>query len=539
MLKFVHLLTVVAMTSLLIGCETMAPQGPDSSHLLAESEAIGTPRVDMTSLATPESKKELFAITEEYFENTYSKAEGFLRSAKDLYNTGLVREAMPYLDTALLTILDSQIELSEFPRMRELYKSIYDLNAKILSTNPDALDIYLDNRWSHFNTANYTVPIDLNNAVRHFIEEYQTASRGFMERSLKRSGKYLPMILRLLSEHDMPEDLAYLVIIESGFSPQATSYAKARGLWQFMPSTGRRYGLKMNYWVDERCDPEKSTRAAIGYMKDLFEEFKSWKLVLASYNGGEGRVRRAVSQSGTTDFWDIAHSEKLHQQTEEYVPRFMAATIIARYPEKFGFYIDYDDPVEHDVVTLDGWIDLNSAAKCAGTTYSELKSLNPELRRWCTPPIFSKYELKIPRGSSERFWAQYDKLPQNERSRMVWHRIKYGETLSSIARRYGSSVKSIMRANGMSNTRITAGKRLMIPVLPKSSGGAAAPSDSDADWSETITYRVRSGDTLYAIAQRYGSSVTAIKQANGLRSSRIKPGQRLIVPILKSTKKKN
>jgi len=483
-------------------------------------------------------REEVLAITEEYFENTYRKAEGFLRSARDLYDTGLTREAMPYLDTALLTVLDSQIELSEFPMMRELYQEIFNLNARILGSNPEALDIYLDNRWSHFNTKNYTVPIILNNSVRHFIEEYQTASRAFIEKSLRRSGKYMPMIKRQLSETDMPEDLAYLVIVESGFNPKATSYAKARGLWQFMPGTGRRYGLKMNYWVDERCDPEKSTTAAIQYMRDLYEEFASWKLVLASYNGGEGRIRRAVKHCGTADFWDIASSDRIHSQTKEYVPRFMAATIIAKYPEKFGFYVDYDDRVEFDEVTIKGWLDLKDAAKCAGTSYSTLKALNPELRRWCTPPIYAKYALKIPKGTSGAFWAGYKKLPKKLRSRMVTHRIRYGETLSSIARRYGSSVSAIKQANGMRTTRIRAGRKLMIPVLEKKSRKKSGARARKLDWSETVVHRVKSGDTLYWIAQKYGSSIRAIKQANGLKGSRIKPGQKLVVPILKSGKSK-
>jgi len=513
----------------LVGCANTVLHVPESSSVL-----IGDSRVLEPPPQAADKPEEVFAITEEYFENTYRKAEGFLRSARDIYDTGLTREAIPYLDTALLTVLDSQIELSEFPMMRELYQEILALNATILRSSPEALDIYLDNRWSHFNTKNYTVPIVLNNAVRHFIEEYQTASRGFIERSLKRSGKYMPMIKEELSKAGVPEDLAYLVIIESGFSPKATSYARARGLWQFMPSTGRRYGLKMNYWVDERCDPEKSTKAAIRYMSDLYDEFTSWKLVLASYNGGEGRIRRAVQHCGTTDFWDIASSDRIHRQTKEYVPRFMAATIIAKYPEKFGFYIDYADPVKYDEVTVRGWLDLKAAAKCAGTNYSTLKALNPELRRWCTPPTYPKYTLKIPKGRSDAFWVGYKKLPMRQRSRMVTHRIRYGQTLSSIARRYGSSVKSIMAANGLRTTRIRAGRKLMIPVLAKKTRKSPTSSAPKLEWSQTVTHRVKSGDTLYGIAQKYNSSILAIKQANALKSSRIRPGQKLIVPILKS-----
>ncbi len=517
----------------LVGCANTMVHVPESSSVPTEDSRVQEP-----SLQAADKPEEVFAITEEYFENAYRKAEGFLRSASDIYDTGLTREAIPYLDTALLTVLDSQIELSEFPMMRELFQEIFDLNARILRSNPEALDIYLDNRWSHFNTKNYTVPIILNNAVRHFIEEYQTASRGFIERSLRRSGGYMPMIKEELSKAGLPGDLAYLVIIESGFSPKATSYARARGLWQFMPSTGRRYGLKMNYWVDERCDPEKSTKAAIRYMSDLYDEFRSWKLVLASYNGGEGRIRRAVQHCGTTDFWDIASSDRIHRQTKEYVPRFMAATIIAKYPEKFGFYVDYNDPVEYDEVTIQGWLDLKAAAKCAGTSYSTLKALNPELRRWCTPPVYSKYTLKIPKRTSDAFWAGYEKLPKRQRSRVVTHRIRYGETLSSIASRYGSSVKAIMSANGLRTTRIRAGRRLMIPVLAKRTRKSSTSSAPKLEWSETVTHRVRAGDTLYGIAQKYGSSIRAIKQANGLKSSRIKPGQKLIVPILKSGKSK-
>lgn len=521
------------------GCATTALRMPEESPVLTENESLEEP-----SPRTAKSE-EVFEITEEYFENTYRKAEGFLRSAQDLFDTGLAREAVPYLDTALLTVLDSQVELSEFPKMRELYQKLFDLNARILKANPEALDIYLDNRWSHFNTKNYTVPIVFNNAVRHFIEEYQTASRGFIERSLKRSGKYMPMIKQELAKAALPEDLAYLVIIESGFSPQATSIARARGLWQFMPSTGRRYGLQMNYWVDERCDPEKSTRAAIRYMRDLYNEFTSWKLVLASYNSGENRIRKAVEQCGTTEFWDIASSDGIHNETKEYVPRFMAATVIAKFPEKFGFYIDYDDPVEYDEVTINGWLDLKQAADCAGTSYSDLKALNPELRHWCTPPIYSSYRLKIPKGRGDAFLASYERIQKRQRSssRMVTHGIRNGETLSSIANRYGSSVKAIMSANDLRSTRIRAGQKLVIPVRGKRADeekdvGAIHEAPSALTWSETIAHRVKAGDTLYAIALEYGSSVLAIKQANGLKSNRITAGQKLIVPILNPDKSK-
>ena len=490
----------------------------------------------------PDGNDAVFTITEAYFKDTFRKADGYLHSAKDLYETGLAREAMPYLDTALLTMLDSQIELSEYPQMKQLYLEAFELNTKILKSNPEVLDVYLDNRWSHFNAKNYTVPIGLNSTVRHFIEEYQTASRGFIERSLSRSGKYMPMIQKALSEANMPEDLAYLVIVESGFSPKAKSYAGARGLWQFMPSTGKRYGLRMNYWVDERCDPEKSTRAAIGYLKDLYAEFKSWKLVLAAYNGGEGRVRRAIKHCGTNDFGEIASSDRLHRQTQEYVPRFEAATIVAKYPEKFGFYINYKDPLLFDKVVINGWMDLKVVAKCTGTTYKTLKRLNPELRRWCTPPIYSKYTLKIPHGTSDAFWANYEKLPRKQKSKFVYHRVKYGETLSSIARRYGTKVQTIRRDNGLRSTRIKARQKLMIRVMPRSSRprsrSKASSRASSEKWAKTISYRVQRHDTLYDIAKKFGSSVSAIKRANGLRSSRIKVGQKLFIPILSSKKKK-
>jgi len=425
--------------------------------------------VTTASTVAPDRSEEVFAVTQEYFQNTYRKAQGFYKTAEDLYQTGLVREAVPYLDTALLTILDSQIELGEFPRMRALYDRILELDSRIIESNPEALDIYVENRWSHFNSKNYSVPIVLNNSVRFFIQEYRTAGREFMARSLKRSGRYLPMIKEMFSRAGLPEDLAYLVIIESGFSPTATSYAGARGLWQFMPSTARRYGLVMNYWVDERCDPEKSTRAAIRYLKDLYSQLKSWKLVLAAYNGGENRVRRVVSRSGTRDFWELASLDGLHRQTKEYVPRFMAATIIAKYPEKFGFYVNYDDPVEYDRVTIRGWVDLKAVAECCGTSYRVIRQLNPELRRWCTPPIYSRYALKIPKGTREQFWRRYRRMPRKRRSRIVTHRVRYGETLWSIARRYHSSVRAIMSANGLRSTRIRAGRRLMIPILPRRS----------------------------------------------------------------------
>jgi hypothetical protein len=248
----------------------------------------------------------------------------------------------------------------------------------------------------------YDVPVVVNDSVESFIRYFQTRGRRSFEKWLERSAAYLPLVKRILRQVGMPEDLAYLALIESGFNPLAKSRKKAVGIWQFMHWTGKNYGLRVDWWIDERRDPEKATMAAASYLKNLHERFDSWYLAAAGYNGGEGRIIRALKKYGTEDFWELASRRRaLKKETKNYIPKYLAAMIIAKNPEKYGFYkLDYLGPLAYDRVKVAEATDLKVLAKAAGTTVKELKRLNPELNGWFTPPDYPDYELKIPPGSS-------------------------------------------------------------------------------------------------------------------------------------------
>lgn len=381
-----------------------------------------------------------------------------------------------------------------------------------------------------FDPSRYDFPIVWNEEVKRCIHFYQTTGRKPFEIWLKRSGRYVPMMKRILKEAGLPQDLVYLALIESGFSPYAYSWARAVGPWQFIYSTGKLFGLRRNWWTDERRDPEKSTRAAAAFLSSLYEDFKSWPLSLAAYNCGKGKVHRAIRKAGTDDFWSLI----LPKQTRNYVPSYMAATIIAKDPCRYGFDLETDDPLSWDVVSVDRSTDLRVAAKCAEITYKKIRELNPELLRWCTPPQVKRYGLKVPAGKGEIFYANYSRIPAEKK--LVWnrHKVKIGETVSQIAEMYGTSVWAIVDANSLkSRHRIIAGNYLLIPVPPsKSSSKATHQEKSSPPQGKKVLYRVRKGDNLSHIAQEFGVEIRDLRRWNGLGKGKfIYPGQQLDIWI--------
>jgi membrane-bound lytic murein transglycosylase D len=369
----------------------------------------------------------------------------------------------------------------------------------------------------------YNIPIIFNERVKNCILYYQTVARDAVERYLHRSTRYIPMIDSVFAEYGLPSDVKYLAMVESGYSPHAYSWARAVGLWQFIASTGRLYGLHRSWWYDERKDPIKATVAAARFLKDLYDEFGSWELAMAAYNGGPGRVRKQIRRQSTNDFWKL----KLRKQTMDYVPFFMAATMISKDPDRFGFSdIDYQPVWEYDVVTIDRCLDLKTVAGAIGCTVSDLKELNPELLRRFTPPNVKKYNLRIPRGKVRKFWAAYKDMPSSKETSFVRHEIRRGETVSTIARRYGVSQYAIFEANNLSRrSKIYAGKTLIVPV----------PNDRDYSRQKKIDYKlegniyvVRAGDTVWDIARAFGTTPEKIRRLNQLdRKARIYVGQKL------------
>lgn len=306
-----------------------------------------------------------------------------------------------------------------------------------------------------------------NPKVRYFIDYFSKRGKNDFEQILARSGRYLPMISKALREEGLPEEFAYLALIESGFIPSATSIHGAAGLWQFVPGTARKYGLRIDGWVDERRDPVKSTRAAAAYLKDLHDYFGRWYLATAAYNAGLGAVDRAMQHSKSKDFSSVAENARLRDETRNFVPKFVAVTLIATDPQKYGFdAIGYEDPLEYEEVLVDAPAKLAVLARMAGTDIARLRELNPALLRDAIPSSAKSFGVKIPAGAGAAFAAamQRQEEKRSENGRVVTYEVKKGDTLISIAKRYGQQVRALMEFNGLTDSRLRIGQTIRILV---------------------------------------------------------------------------
>ena len=301
--------------------------------------------------------------------------------------------------------------------------------------------------------------------VRYFINYFAKRGKPYFEKILARSGKYVPMIAKVLHDEGLPEELAYLALIESAFLPRSTSAQGAAGLWQFVPTTARLYGLTIDSWVDERRDPEKSTRAAAAYLKELHGLFGRWHLATAAYNAGPGAIDKAMQQSGAKDFWTLTQKAQLSEETRNFVPKFVAVAIIATNPEKYGFAdLQYESPLEYEEVEIRRPLRIGMLAEMAETDVSTIRELNPALLGNTTPPGDGSFNLKLPIGKSLLFAKAYEAANERalESAQSITHEVKKGETLISIARRYGQEVSGLMRLNGLTNARLYVGQQLKI-----------------------------------------------------------------------------
>jgi len=374
----------------------------------------------------------------------------------------------------------------------------------------------------------YDIPMTLNDKVLAWVEYYSRKHADTFQPGLVRSGRYLPMIQEIFEEEGLPLDLAYMAHVESAYKTNAYSRARAKGVFQFISSTGKHYGLHIDYWIDERSDPEKSARAATAYLKDLYAEFGDWYLALAAYNAGEGKIRRGLARSGAKDFWALAKTRYIRRETKNYVPAILAATLISKDPARYGFVFSPDEPIEYDTIEVEGAVDLRVLAECAGSDVGTLKLLNPALRRQQTSPGRTT-DVRVPVGKAEITVSALAKVPENERVLYAHHVIRQGDTLWDISRAYGVSISAIQQANGMGRrTLLKPGRALKIPTR-----GASASSSSWAAagaGSDPFTYRVGRGDTLDRIARRFDTSSRAIAASNGIRvNDTIYVGQRLKV----------
>jgi membrane-bound lytic murein transglycosylase D len=383
----------------------------------------------------------------------------------------------------------------------------------------------------------FDIPIEINEQVLGWIDYYSNKHKDSFTPGLVRSGRYLPMFRQIFQEAGLPQDLVYMAHVESAYKTNAYSRAHAKGVFQFIASTGRRYGLRVDWWVDERSDPEKAAEAAAAYLTDLYEEFGDWYLAMAGYNAGEGKVRRAIRRTGSTDFWKIAKTRYLKRETRNYVPAIIAATLISKQPEKYGFSFSPDPPIEYESIEVGGAADLKVLARCAGSDFETLKRLNPALRRYQTPPDGTT-TVRVPAGTGEATLAALENVPQSERVLYVRHKIRKGDTLSTIGRKYGVSVSAIQGANKMGRTTmIREGRTLVVPTVSAGAYDYTPAGEQAAATGEAITYRVRRGDTLSHIARRYRTTAPAIAAASGISVNKVLSigGRLTVVPGVRST----
>jgi peptidoglycan lytic transglycosylase D len=561
---------VVAACSLSVACASgsgavvrrVAPEQPVAVH---------SPQSAAPLPAAVDPVAELLKIADKHFASgRHELTLGHLATAKAEFNK------------ALEVLLEAPIGAKSEARVREHFDRLVDriaaLELNALATGdgftehpyePASIDELLaittfdttpptaqttSNVEADLQETSHDIPIPLNDHVLRYVELFQGRLREFLGEGLSRGAQYLPMIQNVFRAEGLPLDLAYIPLVESAFKATALSRAKAKGVWQFMGPTATENGLKRDWYIDERSDPEKATIAAAKYLKSLYTIFEDWHLAMASYNGGPGRVQRAIKRSGSEEFWSLSASTRfLPRETRQYVPMILAAVIIAKNPSKYGFDVIPESSPVTETVMVPPAVDLRRVAEWAGVTADDIQALNPELRRWTTPIRGEGYELNLPAGTAELVRARLAAASPNELSALQWYTVKRGETLTTIARKLRVNRTDLAEANYLRvASPVQAGGKLLIPRMPsvallaRAASGeaieaaaqaefAAASADSDADDEVTrITYRVRAGDSLASIARRYGTTVNSLKSLNNLRSSSLKVGTRLLVPTSRS-----
>jgi len=375
----------------------------------------------------------------------------------------------------------------------------------------------------------HDLPIDNNERVQAFIELFQGNLRDFMQDSLHRSAKYLPMVQEVFRAESIPLDLAYLAIVESGYKTNALSRASARGMWQFMPATGKEFGLNQNWFIDERSDPEKATRAAAQYLKSLNRMFDGdWNLAMASYNAGPGRLQRAVKQSKVNDYWELTSTSKyLPKETRNYVPMIMAAVLIAKNPEAYGFEAPVSAALTFDRVTVPDALDLRTVAEWTNVAIDDIRDLNPELRRTTTP--LGSHDLRVPLGTASVVEAKLASADPSLFAKFASHTVRAGETITTIARKAGVTKTDLAAANNLrTNSKLKPNQKLLVPIQV-TAALTSRPAISSSASASPMTYHVKAGDTLFGIARHFDTTVDEIKKWNALTSTKLSVGDKLTI----------
>ncbi|MGB2592785.1 MAG: transglycosylase SLT domain-containing protein [Candidatus Acidiferrum sp.] len=459
-------------------------------------------------------------------------------SGEQNYKAGHLEAARRDFDEAVDWMLESGIDPNSDPKLSELFHhivdTVYDYELQAFRAGdgfqeapavPAPIDevaemtFPVDPRLKEraeeaAKNISHDLPLTVNDEVLSFLNFFQTPrGKAIVETGLRRSGRYRAMISRVLREEGMPQDLIYLAQAESAFQPLALSRAGARGIWQFVAYRGMEYGLRHTWWVDERQDPEKATRAAAQHLRDLYAQFGDWYLAMAAYNCGPGNVQKGIERTGYADFWELYKRNVLPRETKNYVPIILALTLIAKDAAHYGIQVDPDQPVPTDVVKPGRAIDLRLVAETIDVDVETLRNLNPSLLRMATPDDPS-FELHLPVGTAEKFSAEIADIPPDKWVSWRRHRIEAGETLTSIAKRYRVTPAAISEANNMDrHAALDVGGKLIIPAAP--------PAESKR---RLVRYRVRRGDTLNGVADRFSVPAEDLRKWNHMTTNRVSRG---------------
>jgi len=565
---------VLAFGLLTAACATRVPSTAATPVAPAVVAAAPAPAVPVPQ-PTSDPVTELIAVSTRHFESGQTELQlGHLESARTEFNR------------ALEVLLESPYGARVEPRIREHFDRLVERISAFEVTalaqgdgftekkyEPASIDDLLaistfdkpataetkETVAADFESATHDIDIPLNARVLSYVELFTGRLKGYLQDGLGRGAKFLPMIQDVFRAEGLPLDLAYVPLVESAFKADALSRAKAKGMWQFMSGTALENGLKNDWYIDERAEPEKATRAAAKYLKTLYGMFGDWHLALASYNGGPGRVQGAIRRSGgVKDFWRLSASRRyLPQETRDYVPLILAAMIIARNPAQYGMDIEPAlEAPKFETVMLPVAVDLRRVAEWAGTSVQVIQELNPELRRWTTPVRSKDYELRVPEGAAELVRVGFAESG-SDAAALNWHTVRKGETLLSISRKLKVSRADLADANYLSvKSRVTAGQQLIIPRAPTLllatrtdnpaplvetqkvdavvTASATVPNVRDTDGTAVsvpskLIYRVKSGDTLASIARVFKTTVASLKKWNSLRGNTIRAGERLTI----------
>ncbi len=473
-----------------------------------------------------------------------AKVEKEYQAGQDNYTAGHLEAARQNFDQAFDLLLSSEIEINSDPRLEAEFDRILEgVNgfemlalqqgdgfteqksepAPIDEANEAAVPVDANVKAkaeAEIKSTRSDLPLMMTDQVAGYISYFSSRGRGTLENALMRSGRYEEMIRRILKEEGVPQDLIYLAQAESGFHPLALSRVGARGIWQFMSSRARGYGLQRDWWVDDRQDPEKSTRAAARHLKDLYQQFGDWYLAMAAYNSGPGTVQSAVKRTGYADFWELYRRNVLPKETRNYVPIIVAVTIMAKNPGQYGLdHLEKSQPVPYESVKIDYPVDLRLVAECVDASATDLQDLNPSLLRMTTPKDH-EFELHLPAGSKEKFLTAIAAIPPDMRVWWRYHKVQAGDTLASIAHTYRSTPKAIAEANNLDDEQpLTPDSKLTIPIAP---GKRALTEDTATYARRAIRYKVRKGDTVQRVADNFGVPPAMVRRWNHLKGDSLK-----------------